>query len=108
MKNFLKLISNKKIFVRVILLVVLNCFLLVSSYAWFHDEDLLTGTTLTLGRIEHGIIQYDEVGDVISIIDENGSTVNQGGTLSLINEGNLSNSYRNSKYISIENIGTLD
>jgi len=93
------LLKEDKLILKLLFLAVFVCGLFIDSYAWFYSEYLSKGTNFNLGEIAHQVTQYDDLGDVIGVI---------GDTVTIVNEDNISNLTVGSRYIEIENIGTLN
>lgn len=93
------LLKQDKLILKLLFLAVFVCGLFIDSYAWFYSEYISKGTNFNLGEIAHQVTQYDQVGDVIGVI---------GDTVTIINEDNIGNTTVSSRYIEIENIGTLN
>lgn len=96
--NFKKLIKNKNI-KKSIFTIVIAAFLLAESFAWLYDEYAGAGAYLSAGRISHSVIQYDKDGNEIQDDNE---------VQTIIYEENMSNITVGTKYIEIQNTGTLD
>ncbi|MDD2435191.1 MAG: leucine-rich repeat protein [Bacilli bacterium] len=91
--------ENKDLLLKTGFVLVLTIFCLFESFGWFYHEYISKGTSLAIGTIEHSITQYDSTG---LLIDETGD-VN-----TFIEEHDLSNTTQNSRFLKIENIGSLD
>lgn len=88
-----------KIFQKIAFLAILTILILIDAFGWFYNEYVSKGTVFSVGRIEHSVIQYDETGKIIYDGED---------TLTLMNVDNISNTTKGTRYISIENVGTLD
>lgn len=88
-----------KIFQKILFLAILTILVLIDAFGWFYNEYVSKGTIFSVGRIEHSVIQYDETGKEIHDGED---------TLTLMNVDNISNTTKGTRYISIENVGTLD
>lgn len=88
-----------KIFQKILFLAVLTLLVLIDAFGWFYNEYVSKGTIFSIGRIEHSVIQYDETGKEIHDGED---------TLTLMNVDNISHTTKGTRYISIENVGTLD
>ncbi len=93
------LLKNDRLILKLVFLAVFVLGLFLDSYAWFYSEYISKGTNFNLGEIAHQVTQYDDSGDVIGMI---------GDTVTIINENNIGNTTVSSRYIEIENIGSLN
>ena len=93
-----ELIKNKNV-QKSIFVIIMIAFLLTESFAWLYDEFAGAGALLNTGRISHSITQYDI--DGIEISDDN-------EVQTIMYETNMSNVTVGTKYIEVENTGTLD
>lgn len=93
----------KKINIKVILKISIITFLLIGlitkTYSWLYEEYVGSGVSINIGKISHQVTHYDSNGNLIQDNEQ---------TKTLIYETNLSNVTKNTKYIKIENNGTLD
>ncbi len=96
-KVFVK--KNSGLLLKTGFVLVLTIFCLFESFGWFYNEYVSKGTSLAVGTIEHIVNQYDSSGN---LIDETGD-VN-----TIIEESDMSNTTKNSRFLQIENTGTLD
>jgi hypothetical protein len=96
-KQFIKNAFSKRSTRQLFALTVLTCFLLVGTFAWFYNEFISTGTNIHIGTIEQKVTMYDTEGVKVN---ENNDTV--------IFENSMQAGYYNSRYFSVENVGTLD
>lgn len=82
-------------------LVVVGLFVLIgnSVFSWFYNEYISKGTFFGIGNINCNIKQYDSLGNFLGNIDD---------VASMIYETNLSVTSKNSKFIEMENVGSLD
>jgi len=82
-------------------LVVIVMFLIIgnSVFAWFYNEYISKGTFFGIGNIDCEINQYDSAGTFLGNIDD---------VSTMIHETNLGVTSRNSKFIEIEDVGSLD
>lgn len=96
--NIKELLKNKNIR-KSLAIIIFVAFILTESFAWLYDEFAGAGALLNTGRISHNITQYDE--DGIEISDNN-------EVQTIMYETNMSNITVGSKYIEVENTGTLD
>lgn len=90
-----KTMNYFKIFI--ICLLVLG--ILSKTYSWLYEEYVGNGVSINFGKISHAVTHYDETGNLI--LDEE-------QTQTLLYEVNMSNITKGTKYIKIENDGTLD
>lgn len=91
--------SKERAILKVILIVLLLVGLLTKTYSWLYEEYVGNGVSINIGKISHLITHYDDKGNLIQDNEQ---------TQTLIYEKNLSNITKNTKYIKIENNGTLD
>lgn len=98
-KNEYSRFLTPRIMAKVSVLAVLSVVLIYDAYSWFYNEYVSKGTNLTLGTVEHIVNQYDSSGTLIGT---------QGDTLTVVREENLSNTYKNTRYIEIKNTGSLN
>lgn len=102
-KDKLKRITEKYSKERSILKVIVICLLLLGlitkTYSWLYEEYVGSGVSINIGKISHIVTHYDASGNLIQDNEQ---------TQTLIYETNLSNITKNTKYIKIENNGTLD
>lgn len=71
----------------------------VSGFAWYYKEYISVGTFLGMGNIECLVNQYDKDGALIGEITD---------VATVVYENNIGNMTRNSKFIELNNAGTLD
>ncbi len=81
------------------IIVLLVIGFLSRTYSWLYEEYVGNGVSINFGKISHAVTHYDEVGNLIQ---------DDGQTMTLLYEKNLSNVTRGTKFIKIENDGTLD
>ena len=93
--NFL----DKRIVVKSCVLLFLAMMLLTNSFSWMYHEYTGNGASIKVGSIEHEVREYDNSGLLINDNDE---------TMNLIYETNMSNITKNTRYIEIKNVGSLD
>jgi hypothetical protein len=94
-----KQIVTDKLYLKIALVTSLTFLVLFNSFSWFYNEYVGPGALLSVGRIDHVVTQYDEDGIFIEEILETGT---------VIYESNMGNTTKNSKFIEIENDGTLN
>jgi len=87
-------ISVKAFAVVVMILIIGN-----SVFAWFYNEYISKGTFFGIGNINCNINQYDNSGTFLGNIDD---------VATMIYETNLGAASKNSKFIELENVGSLD
>lgn len=90
---------NKRLLKKCLLLLFLSMLLLTSSFSWMYHEYTGSGASIRLGSIKHEVREYDMAGNLVNNNDE---------TMSLIYETNMSNVTKNTRYIEIKNVGSLD
>lgn len=99
----LKKLTEKDSTGRNILKILVICLLVITvltkTYSWLYEEYVGNGVVMNMGEISHLVTHYDELGNLIQDNEQ---------TQTLIYETNLSNITKNTKYIKIENNGTLD
>lgn len=91
--------SKGRMILKIFVIALLIIGLLTKTYSWLYEEYVGNGVTLNMGKISHLVTHYDENGTLIQDNEQ---------TQTLIYETNLSNLTKNTKYIKIENNGTLD
>jgi hypothetical protein len=98
-KENIKLLKFNKFSLKLAIFTIM--FLLVgnSIFSWFYNEYISKGTFFGIGNINCEIKQYDKNGSFLGDIDD---------VATLIYETNLGVTSRNSKFVEIENVGTLD
>lgn len=90
---------DKRIILKCFLLLVISLICLSKTFSWMYHEYVGGGASIKLGSIKHEVMEYDINGNLINSNDE---------TLSLIYETNMSNKTKNTRYIEIKNVGSLD
>ena len=88
-----------RIMAKVGVLAVLSVFLIYDAYSWFYNEYVSKGTEIGLGTVEHIVNQYDKNGTLIGT---------EGDTVTVVRETDLSNMFKNTRYIEIKNTGSLN
>lgn len=88
-----------KLFWKLSFVVVLTIFILFNGFSWFYNEYVSKGTEIKVGSLEHLVKQYDANGNETGTLND---------TSTLIYEKNMSNITKNTVYISIANIGSLN
>jgi hypothetical protein len=94
-----KQVVTDKLYLKIVLVASLTLMVLFNSFSWFYNEYVGPGALLSVGRIDHVVTQYDDEGIFIEEIEQTGT---------VIYESNMGNTTRNSKFIEIENDGTLN
>ncbi|MDD2376708.1 MAG: leucine-rich repeat protein [Clostridia bacterium] len=97
--NILKKFKVNELSFKALVVVVMLLLIGNSVFAWFYNEYVSKGTFFGIGNIDCEINQYDNAGTFLGDIDDVATT---------IYETNLGVTSRNSKFIEIENIGSLD
>lgn len=90
-----KLMNGLKI--GIISLLVIG--ILSRTYSWLYEEYVGNGVAINFGKISHIVTHYDQDGNLIQDEEQ---------TQTLLYEKNMSNITKGTKYIKIENDGTLD
>ena len=88
-----------RIMAKIGVLAVLSVFLIYDAYSWFYNEYVSKGTEIGLGTVEHIVNQYDKNGTLIGT---------EGDTVTVVRETDLSNMFKNTRYIEIKNTGSLN
>lgn len=88
-----------RIMAKSFVLVILSVFLIYDAYSWFYNEYVSKGTEIKLGTVEHVVNQYDKSGVLIGT---------EGDTVTVVRETDLSNTFKNTRYIEIKNTGSLN
>lgn len=91
--------SKEKTTLKIIVICLLLLGLITKTYSWLYEEYVGSGVSINIGKISHIVTHYDASGNLIQDNEQ---------TQTLIYETNLSNITKNTKYIKIENNGTLD
>ena len=84
---------------KICLISLLLICILTKTYSWLYEEYVGNGISMNMGEISHLVTHYDSNGNLIQDDEQ---------TQTLLYETNLSNVTKNTKYIKIENNGTLD
>ena len=99
----LKKITRKNSKLMNILKIAVICMLvgglLFRTYSWLYEEYVGNGVAINFGKISHVVTHYNQDGDLIQ---------DEGQTQTLLYEENMSNITKGTKYIKIENDGSLD
>ena len=90
---------TKPILAKSFVILILTVFVIYDAYSWFYSEYQSRGTKIGLGTIVHEVTHYDSSGNIIGEL---------GDTITVIEEDDLSNTFKNTQYIVIKNAGTLD
>lgn len=94
-RNDSKVLNGIKILVIGVLLVGLFS----KTYSWLYEEYVGNGVGINFGKISHVVTHYDSLGKLVLDGEQ---------TQTLLYETNMSNITKGTKYIKIENDGTLD
>lgn len=94
-----RLLHNKQ-FIRAFISLIAVLVILSQSFSWLYDEYIGSGAEVTLGSIYHEVNQYDQNGDLIAADSDT--------AINIVYETNVSNMTKNSKFIEVKNVGTLD
>lgn len=73
--------------------------MIYDTYSWFYNEYVSKGTKISLGTVEHIVNQYDKNGNLIGI---------EGDIVTVVEEDNLANTFKNTRYVEIKNTGSLN
>lgn len=90
---------TKPILAKSFIILILTVFVIYDAYSWFYSEYQSRGTKIGLGTVIHEITHYDSSGKIIG---------EHGDTITVIEEDDLSNTFKNTQYIVIKNTGSLD
>lgn len=90
---------TRPILAKSFLLIILTVFVIYDAYSWFYSEYQSKGTKFNVGTVIHEVSRYDKDGKIIGSL---------GDTITVIEEDNLSNTFKNTSYIVIRNTGSLD
>lgn len=94
-KNFTK----NKLTLKSAVLIVMFIIIGNSVFSWFYNEYTSKGTFFGIGNIKCQISQYDSSGSFVGNVDD---------IATLIHEDNMGVTSRNSQFVEIENIGSLN
>ena len=97
--NILRKFKVNKLSFKALAIVIMLLLIGNSVFAWFYNEYISKGTFFGIGNINCEIKQYDGAGEFLGDIDD---------VATMIHETNLGVTSKNSKFIEIENIGSLD
>src|SRR5574344_989988 len=97
-ENYSKFMTPR-ILSKAFVLIGLSVFAIYNAYSWFYNEYESKGTAINLGTIEHEVNQYTDSGTLIGTTND---------TLTIIEEKDLSAITNKTRYISVENVGSLD
>ena len=99
----LKKLTDKNSVGRNILKIFLIGLLLITfltkTYSWLYEEYVGNGVVMNIGEISHLVTHYNSDGTLIQDNEQ---------TQTLLYETNISNITKNTKYIKVENNGSLD
>ena len=98
-KNKYSKYCTKRILAKSFVLIALSVFLIYDTYSWFYNEYVSKGTKISLGTVEHIVNQYDKNGNLIGI---------EGDIVTVVEEDNLANTFKNTRYVEIKNTGSLN
>lgn len=85
--------------IKICVISVLAIGILTRTYSWLYEEYVGNGVGINFGKISHLVTHYDDMGNLILDGEQ---------TQTLLYETNMSNITKGTKYIKIENDGTLD
>lgn len=98
-KNKYSKYCTKRILAKSFVLIALSVFLIYDTYSWFYNEYVSKGTKISLGTVEHIVNQYDKNGNLIGV---------EGDIVTVVEEDNLANTFKNTRYVEIKNTGSLN
>ena len=90
---------TRPILAKSFVILILTVFVIYDAYSWFYSEYQSRGTKISLGTVIHEVTHYDSNGKIIGEL---------GDTITVIEEDDLSNTFKNTQYIVIKNTGSLD
>lgn len=90
---------TKPILAKSFVILILTVFVIYDAYSWFYSEYQSRGTKIGLGTVVHEVTHYDSKGKIIG---------QKGDTITVIEEDDLANTFKNTQYIVIKNTGSLD
>ena len=90
---------TKPILAKSFVILILTVFVIYDAYSWFYSEYQSRGTKIGLGTVVHEVTHYDSRGKIIG---------QKGDTITVIEEDDLANTFKNTQYIVIKNTGSLD
>lgn len=90
---------TRPILAKSFVILILTVFVIYDAYSWFYSEYQSRGTKISLGTVIHEVTHYDSSGKIIG---------EKGDTITVIEEDDLSNTFKNTQYIVIKNTGSLD